>query len=231
MMRIAIPLTVLFISICFYSWILPQSSANNEYMGRTIARTMHFTGAEWLIRASRAREEASGEVMKQLNLKPGMVVGDVGSGNGYYTLKIAKVVGEEGKVYAVDIQQEMLDMLQERAREEERNNIVLTRGELQKTNLPKNTLDLVLLVDVYHEFSHPAEMLADIKASLKQDGRIALLEYRAEDPDVPIKPLHKMSKKQILKEYTANGFELVDEYDGLPWQHMMFFGKADSPQE
>lgn len=206
-------------------------SQPKEYMGREIAQTMHFSGAEWLIRASRQREESTGEVIKQLSLKPGMMVGDVGCGNGFYTLKIAKEIGNSGKVYAVDIQQEMLDMLKERAKENDVNNIETILGEYRKTNLPAETLDLVILVDVYHEFSYPAEMLTSIKDSLKEDGLIALLEYRLEDPEVPIKPLHKMSKIQILKEYKANGFVLSHEYDGLPWQHMMFFQKSSKTEE
>lgn len=222
-LRIVVIIALFYTSIlCFYP---TATSQTNIYMGREIAQTMHFSGAEWLIRASRQREEASGDVMKQLNLKPGMMVGDVGSGNGYYSIKIAKEIREEGKVYAVDIQQEMLDMLLERAKEKEVSNIETVLGEMKTTNLPKNTLDLIILVDVYHEFSHPAEMLGSMKDSLKDDGLIALLEYRLEDPEVPIKLLHKMSKKQILKEYEANGFELSHEYDGLPWQHMMFFKK------
>lgn len=211
---------------CEVSVTSQVASQPKEYMGREIAQTMHYTGAEWLIRASREREEATGEVMKQLNLKPGMVVGDIGSGNGYYTLKMAKAVGEDGKVYAVDIQQEMLDLLKERSQQDGKANIEVILGEEKTVNLPVKKLDMALLVDVYHEFSYPAEMLKSIHESLKKDGVIALLEYREEDPEVPIKPLHKMSKKQILKEYQANGFTLSNEFDGLPWQHLMFFKKA-----
>lgn len=194
-----------------------------EYMGRKIAQTMHYSGAEWLLRASREREESTGEVIANLGVKPGMAVCDLGCGNGFYTLKLAQRVGESGRVFAVDIQPEMLDLLRQRAQAADIKNITPVLSAQADARLPQNALDLVLLVDVYHEFSHPQEMLQAIRASLKANGRVALLEYREEDPDVPIKPLHKMSKQQILKEFTANGFRLVEEYGKLPWQHMMFF--------
>ncbi len=196
-----------------------------HYMGRAIARTMHYTGAEWLLRESREREEATGEVAANLGVKPGMAVADLGCGNGFYTLKLAELVGEEGRVFAVDIQIEMLDLLKTRAKKAGIENIKPIVNTATNAKLPKGALDLVLLVDVYHEFSHPEEMLKSVRDSLKPEGRVALLEYRAEDPDVPIKPLHKMSKKQIMKEFTANGFRLASQYDNLPWQHMMFFVK------
>ncbi|MBZ0257602.1 class I SAM-dependent methyltransferase [bacterium] len=198
----------------------------DEYMGRTIAQTMHYTGAEWLLRESREREEATGDVIAHLGVKPGMAVCDIGCGNGFYTLKLAKLAGETGGVYAVDIQKEMLALLKKRAASAEISNITPVLSTQTDPKLPEGALDLVLMVDVYHEFSHPHEMLQAIRKSLKPNGRIALLEYREEDPEVPIKPLHKMSKRQILKEYAANGFQLAGEYDGLPWQHLMFFQRA-----
>ncbi|MGI6456382.1 MAG: class I SAM-dependent methyltransferase [bacterium] len=217
-----------FTFILFPFLFLTLTPAAREYMGREIAQTMHYSGAEWLLRESREREEATGEVMKQLKIKPGMVVCDLGSGNGYYTLKLARQVGEQGQVLAVDIQQEMLSMLQKRSKAENLQNIRTILGTETDPNLPPDTFDLVLLVDVYHEFSHPEDMLKSIRTSLKDNGRVALLEYRAEDASVPIKPLHKMSKEQILKEFTANGFTLAEEYDELPWQHMMFFQRAET---
>lgn len=220
-------LSILAISIFFYAQS-DQSSQPNTYMGREIAQTMHYTGAEWLIRPSRAREENTAQLLEALQLKPGQVVCDMGCGNGYYTIPIAKAVGEDGKVLAVDIQQPMLDMLMERVEEAGLDNVEPIKGELGSPNLPENEIDLLLMVDVYHEFADPEAMLKAIHKSLKPEGVIALAEYRAEDPDVPIKPLHKMSKNQILKEYTANGFELVREYDELPWQHLMFFRKTQT---
>ena len=142
---------------------------------------------------------------------------------------MARDVGETGKVYAVDIQAEMLQKLRQRADRYELKNIEPVLGNVDNPNLPVGEIDLLLMVDVYHEFSHPVSMLWEIRRSLKPQGMVALLEYREEDPSVPIKPLHKMSKKQIMKEYQANGFKLVKEYNELPWQHLMFFARSDSP--
>ena len=155
-----------------------------------------------------------------------MVVCDMGSGNGFYSLQMAKEVGETGRVLAVDIQQEMLRLLQARADEAEIENIEPILGTLTDPKLPKGQVDLILCVDVYHEFSHPEHMLAAMRESLKPDGVVVLVEFRIEDPKVPIKILHKMSKDQINKELPPNGFRLVREYDELPWQHMMFFGRV-----
>jgi ubiquinone/menaquinone biosynthesis C-methylase UbiE len=202
--------------------------ALTTYKGREIAQTMHWLGAEWLLRQEREREEATTVLMRELQLKPGMVVCDMGSGNGYHSLKMAEVVGDTGKVYAVDIQPEMLRLLKARARAAELTNIETIESKLHDPMLPADTFDLILLVDVYHEFSHPEQMLQGMLKSLKKDGVIALVEFRLEDPDVPIKLLHKMSKEQILKEYLPNGYKLVREFDELPWQHLMFFGRADS---
>lgn len=199
--------------------------AAKKYFGREIATTMHFLGAPWLIRESRQREEDCEKLLAALKIKPGQTVCDLGCGNGFYALKLAELVGKEGRVVAVDIQPEMLGMLRATAEAAGIGNIEPVLGTEVDPRLPAKTFDLVLLVDVYHEFSHPAEMLAAIRKSLKPPGRIALAEFRAEDPNVPIKPLHKMSKQQILKEYKPNGYRLVEEYDDLPWQHLMFFGR------
>ena len=201
--------------------------ALKEYKGREIAQTMHFLGAPWLTRESRDREEDCDTMLDSLNIKPGDVVCDMGCGNGFYTLKLAKLVGEKGKVIAVEIQREMLGLLDDRAKQEKVANIDTVLGTVIDPKLPKEAVDLVLLVDVYHEFSHPEQMLAAIHKSLKPTGRIALVEFRAEDPNVPIKPLHKMSKEQIMKELPPNGFKLVEEFDKLPWQHLMFFQRDD----
>lgn len=198
-----------------------------HYLGRKIATTMHYSGAAWLMRESRQREEDGKTLLKELDLRPGQTVCDMGCGNGFYTLPMAQRVGSTGKVYAVDIQPQMLHMLMARAQQSGVRNIVPVQGQVHDPKIPEETFDLVLLVDVYHEFSHPQEMLAAIRKSLKPDGRVALAEFRAEDPNVPIQPLHKMSKKQILKEFPANGFKLVRQFDGLPWQHLMFFQRSD----
>jgi len=199
----------------------------NKYFGREIATTMHFTGAPWLMRESRQREEDCEKLLGALKIKPGQTVCDLGCGNGFYTLKLARLVGPEGRVVAVDIQPEMLGMLRAAAEAKGIKNIELILGTEVDPRLPAETFDLVLLVDVYHEFSQPAEMLAAIRQSLTPTGRIALAEFREEDPTVPIKPLHKMSKRQILKEYKPNGYQLVEVYDELPWQHLMFFGRVE----
>jgi ubiquinone/menaquinone biosynthesis C-methylase UbiE len=196
--------------------------AQDTYLGRRIAQTMSFHGANWLIRSEREQEERPSQVLPQLGLKPGMTVCDLGCGNGFYALEMAKMVAP-GKVLAVDIQQEMLHLLKLRADEAKVDNIRLLQGTVIDPHLPPASVDLVLMVDVYHEFSHPEQMLSAIRKSLKPGGVIALLEYREEDPRVPIKPEHKMSKRQILKEYSANGLRLAKEYDELPWQHLMFF--------
>lgn len=221
----------------FSSSLLAQDAADNEggeaqgprsYMGREIAQTMHYAGAPWLMRESRQREEDCETLLAALNVRPGQTVCDIGCGNGFYTLPLAKQVGESGKVLAVDIQPEMLRLLDERAKAESVENIELITGTQTDPLLAPESVDLILLVDVYHEFSHPRQMLEAMHKALKPNGRIALAEFRLEDRNVPIKRLHKMSKKQILREYEANGFRLVEEFDKLPWQHLMFFARSDS---
>lgn len=202
-----------------------------DYMGRRIARTMHYLGAPWLVRESREREEECSKLMKALQIKPGQTVCDLGCGNGFYTLMLAREVGPKGTVWAVDIQPEMLELLEDRAASRGVPNIQPQLGTIVSPQLPEGKLDLILIVDVYHEFSHPEQMLAAIRNSLAPTGRIALAEYRAEDPEVPIKRLHKMSQRQVMKEYEANGFKLVGQYDDLPWQHLFFFARDDSPLE
>lgn len=201
-------------------------SAAGEYQGRVIAQTMHWQGAAWLIRNKREREEATTRMREELRLKTGMSVCDMGSGNGYHTLPMAEAVGGTGRVYAVDVQPEMIVMLNERIAEKAITNIEPIIGEVDDPKLPPNSCDLILLVDVYHEFSHPEAMLTAMKKALKPGGQIVLVEFRAEDDSVPIKPEHKMSKAQITKEMNANGLKLAREFDGLPWQHMMWFSLA-----
>ncbi|MGA0040995.1 MAG: class I SAM-dependent methyltransferase [Pirellulales bacterium] len=207
----------------------PASPPPTHFMGREIAQTMHYTGAPWLVRESRQREEDCRLLLEALELKKGQTVCDLGCGNGFYTLEIAKQVGPKGSVYAVDIQREMLQMLMERSNQIGFRNIQPVLGSATDPNLPAGEIDLVLCVDVYHEFSYPAEMLAAIRQSLAEDGLLVLAEFRAEDPAVPIKPLHKMTKAQATKELAACGFELAREFDRLPWQHLLFFKKAADP--
>ena len=209
------------------SLLFAQTPASlTEYQGRIIAKTMHWEGASWLIRHKRDQEEATQLMREELKLKPGLTVCDMGSGNGYHTLPMAEAVGKDGKVYAVEVQPEMIEMLHQRAKAKGIANIVSIIGEMDDPKLPESSCDMILLVDVYHEFSHPEPMLAGMKKALKPDGVIVMVEFRAEDDSVPIKPEHKMTKAQINKEYLSNGFKLLREFDGLPWQHMMFFGQA-----
>lgn len=197
----------------------------DKYKGRVIAQTMSYHGAPWLIRESREEEENPSKLLAALQLQPGQTVADIGCGNGFYTLLMAEKVGPAGKVYAVDIQPEMLQLLGKRAKAAGLDNIVPVLSSPADPKLPPDAIDLILLVDVYHEFAYPEQMLASMRNALSPDGVVALAEYRLEDPRIPIKLLHKMSKKQIRKEYEPAGFELVRQFDELPWQHLMFFGR------
>jgi len=214
------------------------------YFGRKIAQTMHYNGAPWLVRESREREEECSTLLKILKVQPGQVICDMGAGNGFYSLQMAELLEGKGQVLAVDIQPEMARLLKARAEKQDipcsevfidppkdrdygKAMVVPIIGSYVDPYLPTGKVDLCLCVDVYHEFSHPEQMLAAIRKSLSPKGRLALVEYRTEDPAVPIKPLHKMSKKQILKEMTPNGFKLVEQFDKLPWQHVMFFERDE----
>lgn len=201
-----------------------------RYKGRKIATVMSYAGADWLIRSQRIEEENPQKMLNSLKLKPGQTVCDLGCGNGYYTLELARRVGPEGKVYGVDIQPEMLRLLEHRAGEKGLENVELILSTPIDPKLPKASIDLILLVDVYHEFSYPEHMLGAMRKSLKPDGRVVLVEFRGEDPTVPILPLHKMTKAQVRRELEPNGYKLVEEFDELPWQHVMFFGKASDEE-
>jgi ubiquinone/menaquinone biosynthesis C-methylase UbiE len=233
MRRYRHPLLFLLAVSLTFTWVAPALAqdgfppALRRYKGREIAQTMSYHGAPWLLRDNREQQERCSLMLANLGVKRGMTVCDVGCGNGFYTLQLAKMVGEDGWVYGVDIQPEMLQMLNQRVYKAKVKNITPVLGTLINPHLPKGKIDLILLVDVYHEFSHPEHMLRAMREALSPEGRIALLEYRAEDPDVPIKRLHKMSKEQIMKEYPANGLKLVGEFDKLPWQHMMFFARDE----
>jgi ubiquinone/menaquinone biosynthesis C-methylase UbiE len=207
---------------------VPIPPPATHHCGREIAQTMHFSGAPWLVRDSRQREEDCKLLLEALDVRPGQTVCDLGCGNGFYTVELARRVGPTGTVYAIDIQPEMLRMLAERAAAERLANIRPVLGTAIDPRLPAGTIDLVVCVDVYHEFSHPEAMLARIRASLAPGGRLVLAEFRGEDPAVPIKPLHKMTKAQVRMELEPAGFAVAREFDRLPWQHLMFF-RADGP--
>lgn len=191
--------------------------------GRQIAPVMGVGGASWLVRAEREQEENPDLALKLLAIPEGSVVADLGAGVGYYSLKIAKIAGPKGKVYATDLQPEMLRMLRTRAQKAGIRNVETIPGAIDAANLPDAAMDIVLLVDVYHEFSEPQKMLRDIAKSLKPDGRLILLEFREEDPKVPIRPEHKMSVATAKKELEAEGYTFDKLIDGLPWQHILVF--------
>ena len=218
-------LSLLLLTFALFAEQEINSSKPKVYMGRQIAYTMHCSGAHWLTRPEREKEENSQEMIKALQLKPGMMVADVGCGNGYHSLMMAKLIGQKGKVYCVDVQSKMLEFLQERAKQEGIKNCVSILGKFTDPMLPKNSIDLILLVDAYHEFTEPEAMLKKMRESLTSNGQLVLVEFRKEDPKVPIKEDHKMTKEQMIKELTANQFKVTRSYDKLPWQHMIFFGK------
>lgn len=193
------------------------------YLGRQIAPTMSHEGADWLIRPEREAEESSARMLKELKLEPGMTACDFGAGNGFHTLVMAKSVAPKGRAVAIDIQPEMLDLLRARAKTAAVSNVDTILSTATDPKLPPATCDLILLADVYHELDDPARVLGHLKRALRPKGVVALLEFRSEDPKVPIKPEHKMSRAQIMKELEANGFVLARSFDELPWQHLMFF--------
>ncbi len=198
-------------------------------MGREIAQVMGHRGIGWLERPEREREERTDLLLDLLPLAPGDRVVDVGAGSGYFTFPIAERVAPDGRVFAVDIQPEMLERIEATARETGAANVVPVEGAVDDLQLPAEavgTVDLALMVDAYHEFSHPREMLASIASALRPGGLVVLVEYRAEDPDVPIKPLHKMSEAQVRRELWASGLEFVKNDASLPQQHVLIFRKS-----
>ena len=195
------------------------------YMGREISHVMGHQGAEWLERPEREREEMPNRLVELLKLKEGDVVADIGIGTGYIARKISPKIGETGTIYGVEIQQEMLDILAEKMAAEGITNIKGVLGTITDPKLPPNSVDLAIMVDVYHEFSHPYEMMQNICRGLKTGGRVVFVEYRAEDPSVPIKRLHKMSELQVIKEATPHPLSWIETLDDLPWQHVIIFEK------
>ena len=194
------------------------------YMGRQIAHVMSHYGIDWLERPEREVEENTSLLIKNLNLKPGMHIADIGAGSGYYTRLLSKRIGN-GKVYAVDVEPQMISYLNERIKEEKLANIVTVQGSETAVSLPPSTIDMMLLVDVYHEFSFPYEMGLSMFNALKPNGKLVLVEFRSEDNNVPIKTIHKLSEAQAIKELKAVGFRLEKNINNLPWQHCMVFVK------
>ncbi len=196
------------------------------YMDREISFVMGHLAADWLNRPGRIQEEMPDEVVENMNLEPDEVVADIGAGSGYFSFRIAEKV-PDGEVLAVDIQQEMLDLIERQKAEGRGGNIRTVLGEIDDPRLPENSIDAAIMVDAYHEFSHPFEMIDGIYRALKPGGRIFLLEYRGEDPSVPIRPLHKMTEEQVVREMSVFGLEWTDTLDFLPWQHMMIFTRVE----
>ncbi len=193
------------------------------YLGRQIAHVMGWQGAAWLEREEREREERSDILLRILALAPGQVVADVGAGTGYYSRRIADLVGPTGKVYAVDVQPEMIAMLQTVAKQPGYSRITPVLGAAEDVKLPASSVDVAIMVDVYHELEFPYEVLASVVRALKPGGQVVFVEYRAEDPRVPIKPLHKMSESQIRGEAELHPLVWQRTVNELPWQHVVIF--------
>lgn len=194
------------------------------FMGREIAHVMGYQGINWLERSDREAEENTSKLLQDIAISSNDTIADIGAGSGYHVFKMAPMASD-GLVYAVDIQDEMLSALSAKKQETGINNIKVVKGGDKSVNLPENSVDKVLMVDVYHEFNYPAEMIASIKKALRPDGEIYLIEYRGEDDNIPIKKLHKMTEKQAVKEMKAAGMELRENINNLPWQHCLIFVK------
>ena len=209
---------------------LPQSAASPDgigkrYMGREIAGVMGWQGAAWLEREEREKEERTDILMKALDLKPGMVVADIGAGTGYLSRRMASAVAANGKVLAVDVQPEMVRMLKRLAQQKGLSNIVPSLCTETDVKLPPASVDLAIMVDVYHELAYPFEVMESIIRALKPGGQLVFIEYRAEDPNVPIKALHKMSEAQVRREAEVHPLVWDRTVASLPWQHMVVFRK------
>jgi predicted methyltransferase len=201
------------------------SPGRHPLSGREYARPMGVAGAPWLERAEREREEQPTRALALMNVLPGSTVADIGAGSGYFTERLSRIVGPNGKVFATDIQQGMLDLLQQRLARERLNNVVLVLGEPANPKLPPAAIDLALMVDVYHELSAPQTVLAHIRTALKPGGRLVLIEYKGEDPTIPIIPSHKMTVAQAKLEVESEGFVLTTADSSLPRQHVLIFSR------
>lgn len=193
-------------------------------MDREIAHVMGFQGMNWLERPEREEEENASILLKNMDIKPTDIIADIGAGSGYHVFRMAPLVSR-GSIYAVDIQDEMLEALEAKKETQNIHYIKIIKGSEKSVNLPENSVDKVLMVDVYHEFNYPKEIIASIKKALNPKGKLFLIEYRGEDRTVPIKELHKMTEAQTVKEMETAGLTLERNDDNLPWQHCMVFIK------
>ena len=224
--QIAAPTSTALIQSKYYSYRQPSFDGTGKYyMGREIAQVMGHQGSGWLERPDRATEEQPQKMIAALELKSTDVVADIGAGTGYISQLLSRQV-PEGKVLAVDVQPEMIELLNQRIKRSKIANIQPQLGTEQSPELPAESIDLAVMVDAYHEFSYPHEMMAGIVAALKPGGRVVLAEYRGEDPQVFIKPHHKTTQKQIQSEMKDLGLKLVKNESVLPQQHLLFFGKS-----
>ena len=222
-MRRALPVLVALVVLC--GSLVAQQRGVHPVSGRVYALPMGVQGAAWLDRRERELEEDPDLAVRLLRIPRGATVADIGAGSGYMTVRLARAVGSTGKVYANDLQPGMLQLLEKTIAREKLTNVIPVLGAVDDPKLPPNTIDLAIMVDVYHEFSEPQRMLQRIKEALKPGGRLVLLEYRAEDPDVPILPDHKMTKAQVKLEVEHEGFKQQRVYDDLPRQHLIIFTK------
>lgn len=210
-------------------YTIKEASADGTgkfYFGREIATVMGATGANWLERNNRQQEENTALAIDKLPITANSVVADIGAGTGYYTFRIAKKV-PQGKVYAVEVQDEFIRYLNQKKKELNQQNVQVIKGSATSPNLPAASVDLAIMVDVYHELLFPHEVLQALHKALKPGGKLLLLEYRAEDPTIAIKELHKLSVAQANKELAANGFKLYERKEFLPIQHFLLYEKVE----
>ena len=202
-----------------------QSTGTHPISGRRFAPVMGYQGAAWLERPERLEEEEPDLAISILKIPKGATVADIGAGSGFITQRLSQRVGPTGRVFATDVQPEMLDILRRRLADKKITNVTLVQGAVDDPKLPESSIDLELMVDVYHEFSQPQEMLRGLRTALKPDGRLVLVEYRKEDPAIPIKLEHKMSVAEAKLEVEHEGFALSKVDEALPWQHILIFTK------
>jgi ubiquinone/menaquinone biosynthesis C-methylase UbiE len=212
------------VALVIVAGVFVEAQRRHPVSGRVFAPVMGVGGAQWLERPEREDEEAPSKAIDALDLKPGMVVADIGAGSGYYASRIAKRVGPTGKVYATDIQPGMIELLDRRIKSEGLTNVTTVLGGMDDPKLPPKSIDLAIMVDVYHELQQPQLFLQRLKDTFKAGGRLVLLEFRKEDPKVPILEVHKMSVAEVKQELEAEGFVIDKVIDVLPWQHIIVLG-------